>query len=90
MGDAVNLASRLQGITSEYGLRIIAGEATKKAAEDIAFREIDHVRVRGKHAVITIYVARAKPTPTPTTPSPTPPTGSPTTSPPPGSPTATP
>lgn len=55
MGDAVNLAARLEGLTREYGLPVIAGEATRKAAADIAFHEIDRVRVRGKDAVMTIY-----------------------------------
>lgn len=55
MGDAVNLASRLEGLTREYGLPVIVGEATKNAAPEIAFREIDRVRVRGKDVVMTIY-----------------------------------
>src|SRR5581483_11244741 len=43
MGDAVNLASRLEGITKEYGADIIVGEDTKAAVSGILFREIDRV-----------------------------------------------
>ena len=55
MGDAVNLASRLEGITKEYGADIIVGEDTKAAVSDIVFREIDRVRVKGKDVAVTIY-----------------------------------
>ena len=55
MGDAVNLASRLEGITKEYGADIIVGEDTMKAAPDMVFRELDRVRVKGKENAVTIY-----------------------------------
>jgi adenylate cyclase len=55
MGDAVNLASRLEGITKEYGADIIVGEDTKNAVPDVVFREIDRVRVKGKDTAVTIY-----------------------------------
>jgi adenylate cyclase len=55
MGDAVNLASRLEGITKEYGADIIVGEDTRAAVSDIVFREIDRVRVKGKDNAVTIY-----------------------------------
>lgn len=55
MGDAVNLASRLEGITKEYGADIIVGEETMKAAPDVVFRELDRVRVKGKENAVTIY-----------------------------------
>jgi adenylate cyclase len=55
MGDAVNLASRLEGITKEYGADIIVGEDTKNAVPDVVFREIDRVRVKGKDTPVTIY-----------------------------------
>ncbi|MGQ0751654.1 MAG: CHASE2 domain-containing protein [Betaproteobacteria bacterium] len=55
MGDAVNLASRLEGITKEYGADIIVGEDTKAAVSGIVFREIDRVRVKGKDVAVTIY-----------------------------------
>jgi adenylate cyclase len=55
MGDAVNLASRLESITKEYGTDIMVGENTKEAVSDIVFREIDRVRVKGKDQAVTIF-----------------------------------
>jgi adenylate cyclase len=55
LGDAVNLASRLEGLTKEYGVGIIVGENTARAVPDFAWREIDRVRVVGKATYITIY-----------------------------------
>ena len=55
MGDAVNLASRLEGITKEYGADIIVGEDTRNAVSDVVFREIDRVRVKGKDVAVTIF-----------------------------------
>jgi adenylate cyclase len=55
MGDAVNLASRLEGLTKAYGADIIVGEDTKAAASDVVFREIDRVRVKGKDVAVAIF-----------------------------------
>ncbi len=55
MGDAVNLASRLEGITKEYGADIIVGEGTRDAVPDVVFRELDRVRVKGKDVAVAIY-----------------------------------
>ena len=55
MGDAVNLGSRLEGITKEYGADIIVGEGTKNAVNDVVFRELDKVRVKGKDEAVAIY-----------------------------------
>ena len=55
LGDAVNLASRLEALTKEYGVGIIAGEATVSAVSGVAWREIDRVRVVGKTKPVTIY-----------------------------------
>jgi len=55
MGDAVNLGSRLEGITKDYGVDIIAGEATKEAVPDVVFRELDRVRVKGKDEAVAIF-----------------------------------
>lgn len=55
MGDAVNLASRLEGLTKEYGADIIVGEDTKNAVPDVVFREIDLVRVKGKDTAVAIF-----------------------------------
>jgi adenylate cyclase len=55
MGDAVNVASRLEGRTKYYGVGILVGEATRRQIEDVAFREIDRVKVKGKDEAITLY-----------------------------------
>lgn len=55
MGDAVNLGSRLEGITKQYGVGILVGEQSRKAIKDIVFREIDRVQVKGKVEPVAIY-----------------------------------
>jgi adenylate cyclase len=55
MGDPVNLGSRLEGITKQYGVGILVGEDTRKAVKDIVFREVDRVRVKGKDEAIVIF-----------------------------------
>jgi adenylate cyclase len=55
MGDAVNLASRLESITKQYGVGIIVGESTQKAVPDVVFRELDRVRVKGKDEPVVIF-----------------------------------
>jgi adenylate cyclase len=55
MGDAVNLASRLEGLTKEYGAHMIVGEGTRAAVPEMAYRELDKVRVKGKEAAVAIF-----------------------------------
>ena len=55
MGDEVNLASRLEGITKQYGVSIIVGEHTRNAAPEFIYRELDRVRVKGKDQPVAIY-----------------------------------
>ncbi|RCS57529.1 CHASE2 domain-containing protein [Parvibium lacunae] len=55
MGDSVNLASRLEGITKTYGVGIAVGEATKQAAPHFVYRELDRVRAKGKLEAVSIY-----------------------------------
>ncbi len=56
MGDAVNLGSRLEGLTKEYGVYFICSESTKNAGPaDWAYRELDRVKVKGKNDAVAIY-----------------------------------
>ncbi|MCW9018571.1 MAG: HAMP domain-containing protein, partial [Kangiellaceae bacterium] len=55
IGDAVNLASRLEGLTKFYGVEVIASESTKEQASDWLFQELDWVKVKGKAKPIRIY-----------------------------------
>lgn len=55
MGDAVNVATRLEAETKTYGVPIIIGEGTRDAASDFASIEIDFVRVRGRETPVTIF-----------------------------------
>ncbi|KAB1072676.1 CHASE2 domain-containing protein [Methylobacterium planeticum] len=49
LGDPVNLASRLEGQTKTYGVRIILGATAAAAvAERFALLELDRIRVKGK------------------------------------------
>ncbi|MES2683664.1 MAG: adenylate/guanylate cyclase domain-containing protein [Pseudomonadota bacterium] len=56
LGDAVNLGSRLEGLTKEYGVYFIVSEATRNAGpKDWAYRELDFVKVKGKNEPVAIY-----------------------------------
>ncbi|MGE5624381.1 MAG: CHASE2 domain-containing protein [Bacillota bacterium] len=55
MGDAVNLSSRLEGLTKEYKVSIIVSEMTHDAVPDYVYLELDRVRVKGKEKPVGIY-----------------------------------
>ncbi|MEX0738402.1 MAG: adenylate/guanylate cyclase domain-containing protein [Pseudohongiella sp.] len=59
IGDAVNLASRLEGLTRYYNVDNVISEASRLAlgeqAQQFAWRELDLVRVKGKQAPVRIY-----------------------------------
>ena len=54
VGDAVNLAARLEGLSGHYGVEIVASRATQQAAPGWAWQELDRVRVKGKQEIVTI------------------------------------
>ena len=55
LGDAVNLGSRLEGLTKVYQVNMIVSETTRAAVDEFVFKELDKVRVKGKNEPITIY-----------------------------------
>ncbi|HIF67771.1 MAG TPA: response regulator [Deltaproteobacteria bacterium] len=58
LGDAVNLASRLEGLTKHYGCPVIISNDTFDLLEnrkDLLLRELDRVMVKGRQAPVTIY-----------------------------------
>lgn len=55
LGDTVNLGSRLEGLTKQYGVNVIVSAATQAAAAGFVFRELDRVRVKGKREPVAIY-----------------------------------
>jgi adenylate cyclase len=58
LGDAVNLASRLEGQSKVYGVDIVIGEETRAAAPDWAALELDLIAVKGKHEAVRIFALR--------------------------------
>ena len=55
LGDTVNLASRLEGQSGEYGFQIIAGADTVKSLSGYEVFELDLLAVKGKTEPVTIY-----------------------------------
>lgn len=55
IGDAVNLGSRLEGLSKAYGLDIVVSESTRKLAPNFAWQELDRVRVKGKDQAVAIF-----------------------------------
>lgn len=56
IGDAVNLASRLEGANKYYGTHIIVSEFTYEKIKDVAVvRELDLMTVKGKKLPVKIY-----------------------------------
>ena len=59
VGDAVNLASRLEDLTKIYAVEILISQATRQEATGFIWQEIDKVRVDGKRQVLEIYTPLA-------------------------------
>lgn len=56
MGDQVNLAARLEGLTKVYGVKILISQFTHVRLDgEIVCREMDSVRVKGRTKPVTIY-----------------------------------
>lgn len=58
LGDAVNLAARLEGASKPYGVPLLIGDNTARAAKgEFAVFELDRITVKGKTEVVPVYTA---------------------------------
>ena len=55
LGDAVNLAARLEGQSKNYGVGVVIGETTYESVPDYATLELDLIAVKGKTEAVHIY-----------------------------------
>lgn len=55
LGDSVNLASRLEGLTKFYGVKILIGEQTAQNLDGFLIRHVDRVRVKGKDRAVDCF-----------------------------------
>ena len=55
MGDAVNLASRLEGLTKYYGTPLLVSGEVVADVPDYLYRLLDRVQVKGRHEAVDIY-----------------------------------
>ncbi len=62
IGDAVNLASRLEGLARTYGVDVVANRTTREQTgeDDYIWQELDRVRVKGRQQADTIYTVRGR------------------------------
>ena len=59
MGDAVNVASRLEGLSKEYEVPLLVGDRTVSMSEGrFDYVEIGEIKVRGKQAAQLVYTIR--------------------------------
>lgn len=60
IGDPVNLASRIEGMTKFYGIELLVGEDTYRPLNDIfLWREVDVIQAKGKEEAVAIYTPLA-------------------------------
>lgn len=58
ISDAVNVASRIEGLSKEYGTTLLVSQTTMnrlKHPEDFKYRRIGHIQVKGKTDKVTVY-----------------------------------
>jgi adenylate cyclase len=54
IGDAVNLAARLEGLCSVYGVNVIASDATRAQAPGVVWQALGRARVKGKATSVSV------------------------------------
>ena len=61
LGDEVNIASRLEGASKQFGVDIVASAATRDEAPGFAWLEIDRVRLKNKTRSVAVYTLAGGP-----------------------------
>jgi adenylate cyclase len=61
LGDAVNTASRLEGLNKYFGTRICVSDITRAKCDTIAFRPLGIITLKGKTAAHTVFEALQAP-----------------------------
>ncbi|WP_096666107.1 CHASE2 domain-containing protein [Polaromonas sp. AET17H-212] len=61
IGDAVNLGSRLEGLSKIYGVDTVVSASTRELATGFTWQELDKVRVKGKDQAVAIFCPVALP-----------------------------
>jgi len=61
LGDAVNTASRLEGLNKYFGTRICVSDVTRAHCERVAFRRLGIITLKGKTTAHTVFEALQAP-----------------------------
>ena len=61
LGDEVNVASRLEGSSKQFGVDIVASAATRDEAPEFAWLEIDQVKLKNKTWAVALYALAGGP-----------------------------
>jgi adenylate cyclase len=58
VGDAVNIASRLQALTKNYTVDLLVGPATQASTPQFEWREVDKVQLEGKISIMEVFTVK--------------------------------
>ena len=61
LGDEVNVASRLEGSSKQFGVDVVASSATRDEAPEFAWLEIDYVKLKNKTRAVALYALAGGP-----------------------------
>ena len=61
LGDEVNIASRLEGSSKQFGVDVVASAATRDEAPEFAWLEIDSVKLKNKTRAVSLYALAGGP-----------------------------
>jgi adenylate cyclase len=61
LGDEVNIASRLEGSSKQFGVDVVASVATRDEAPEFAWLEIDRVKLKNKTRAVALYALAGGP-----------------------------